>query len=109
MVGEGVLREDSYLRGEFRNTVWCGLLRSEWKAKKTGERDLFPLMRISPKKASIGDAKAIHLLQIETSLKLLRKYRDYETNPDLVFASFNFAVSIRHIKPCPASARRRLR
>ena len=34
MVREGVLREDQYLRGEFRNTVWCGLLRCEWEARK---------------------------------------------------------------------------
>ena len=34
MVREGVLRQDQYLRGEFRNTVWCGLLRCEWEARK---------------------------------------------------------------------------
>ena len=34
MVREGVLRQDNYLRGEFRNTVWCGLLRDEWEARK---------------------------------------------------------------------------
>ena len=32
MVREGVLRQDQYVRGKFRNTVWCGLLRSEWEA-----------------------------------------------------------------------------
>ena len=32
MVREGVLRQDKFLRGEFSNTVWCGLLRSEWEA-----------------------------------------------------------------------------
>jgi ribosomal-protein-alanine N-acetyltransferase len=34
MVREGVLRQDQYLRGEFRNTVWCGLLRREWEVRK---------------------------------------------------------------------------
>ena len=38
-------------------------------------------MRISLKKASIRDAEAIHRLQIASFLPLLRKYRDYETNP----------------------------
>lgn len=38
-------------------------------------------MRISLKKASIRDAEAIHRLQVESFLPLLRKYRDYETNP----------------------------
>lgn len=38
-------------------------------------------MRISLKKASIRDAEAIHGLQIASFLPLLRKYRDYETNP----------------------------
>ena len=32
MVREGVLRQDKFLRGEFCNTVWCGLLRGEWEA-----------------------------------------------------------------------------
>ena len=32
MVREGVLRQDKFLRGEFSNTVWCGLLRCEWEA-----------------------------------------------------------------------------
>ena len=32
MVPEGVLRQDKFLRGEFSNTAWCGLLRSEWEA-----------------------------------------------------------------------------
>ena len=35
MVREGVLRQDIYLRGEFRNMVWCGLLRDEWEACKS--------------------------------------------------------------------------
>ena len=34
MVREGVLRQDQYMKGEFRNTVWCGLLRCEWEARK---------------------------------------------------------------------------
>jgi len=34
MVREGVLRQDQYLRGKFRNTVWCGLLRCEWEARR---------------------------------------------------------------------------
>ena len=34
MVREGVLRQDQYMKGEFRNTVWCGLLRDEWEARK---------------------------------------------------------------------------
>ena len=34
MVRECVLRQDQYLRGEFRNTVWCGLLRREWLARR---------------------------------------------------------------------------
>ncbi len=34
MVREGVLRQDIYLRGEFKNMVWCGLLRDEWEARK---------------------------------------------------------------------------
>ena len=38
-------------------------------------------MRISLKKASIRDAEAIHRLQVESFLPLLRRYRDYETNP----------------------------
>ena len=38
-------------------------------------------MRISLKKASIRDAEAIHQLQVASFLPLLRKYRDYETNP----------------------------
>ena len=38
-------------------------------------------MRISLKKASIRDAEAIHGLQIASFLPLLRKYRDYDTNP----------------------------
>ena len=33
MVREGVLRQDQYLRGEFGNTVWCGLLRREWEVR----------------------------------------------------------------------------
>lgn len=33
MVREGVLRQDKFPRGEFSNTVWCGLLRSEWEAE----------------------------------------------------------------------------
>lgn len=33
MVREGLLRQDQYLRGEFRNTVCCGLLRCEWEAR----------------------------------------------------------------------------
>ena len=32
MVREGVLRQDKYLRGEFSNSMCCGLLRSEWEA-----------------------------------------------------------------------------
>ena len=39
------------------------------------------LMRISLKKASMRDAEAIHQLQVESFLPLLRKYRDYDTNP----------------------------
>lgn len=35
MVREGVLRQNQYMRGKFRNTVWCGLLRCEWEARKT--------------------------------------------------------------------------
>lgn len=35
MVREGVLRQDQYIRGKFRNTVWCGLLRCEWEARRT--------------------------------------------------------------------------
>ena len=38
-------------------------------------------MRISLKKASIRDAASIHRLQVESFLPLLRKYRDYDTNP----------------------------
>ena len=38
-------------------------------------------MQISLKKASIRDAEAIHRLQVESFLPLLRRYRDYETNP----------------------------
>ena len=38
-------------------------------------------MRISLKRASIRDAEAIHQLQVASFLPLLRKYRDYETNP----------------------------
>ena len=38
-------------------------------------------MRISLKKASIRDAEAIYRLQVESFLPLLRRYRDYETNP----------------------------
>ncbi len=34
MVREGVLRQDQYVRGKFRNTVWCGLLRCEWEARR---------------------------------------------------------------------------
>ncbi len=34
MVREGILRQDIYLRGEFKNMVWCGLLRCEWEARK---------------------------------------------------------------------------
>ena len=34
MVREGFLRQDKYVRGEFRNTVWCGLLRCEWEEKR---------------------------------------------------------------------------
>ena len=34
MAREGVLRQDQYIRGEFRNTVSCGLLRCEWKARR---------------------------------------------------------------------------
>ena len=39
------------------------------------------LMRINLKKASMRDAEAIHRLQVESFLPLLRKYRDCETNP----------------------------
>ena len=46
------------------------------RLEKIGE-----LMRISLKKASIRDAEAIHRLQVESFLPLLRKYRDYDTNP----------------------------
>ena len=35
MVREGVLRQDIYLRGEFKDMVWCGLLRDEWEARKS--------------------------------------------------------------------------
>ena len=38
-------------------------------------------MRISLKKASIRDAEDIHRLQVASFLPLLRKYRDYDTNP----------------------------
>ena len=38
-------------------------------------------MRISLNKASMRDAEAIHQLQVESFLPLLRKYRDYDTNP----------------------------
>lgn len=38
-------------------------------------------MRVSLKKASIRDAAAIHRLQVESFLPLLRKYRDCDTNP----------------------------
>ena len=38
-------------------------------------------MRISLNKASMRDAEAIHQLQVGSFLPLLRKYRDYETNP----------------------------
>ncbi len=34
MIREGVSRQDQYVRGEFRNTVRCGLLRCEWVALK---------------------------------------------------------------------------
>lgn len=34
MVREGVLRQDQYLRGAFRNMVWCGLLRCEWELRE---------------------------------------------------------------------------
>lgn len=33
MVREGVLRQDQFVRGKYRNTVWCGLLRCEWEAR----------------------------------------------------------------------------
>lgn len=46
------------------------------RREKIGE-----LMRISLKKASIRDAAAIHRLQVASFLPLLRKYRDYDTNP----------------------------
>ena len=35
MAREGFLRQHQYVRGEFRNTVWCGLLRCEWEAQRT--------------------------------------------------------------------------
>lgn len=38
MVQEGFLRQDQHVRGEFRNTVWCGLLRCEWEARKNRKR-----------------------------------------------------------------------
>lgn len=34
MAREGFLRQDQYVRGEFRNTVCCGLLRCEWEAER---------------------------------------------------------------------------
>ncbi len=37
MVREGVLRQDVYLRGEFKNMVWCGLLRDEWEARNADQ------------------------------------------------------------------------
>ncbi|HEX9921867.1 MAG TPA: GNAT family protein [Anaerolineae bacterium] len=30
---EGVLRQNRFIRGEFIDEVWCGLLRSEWEAQ----------------------------------------------------------------------------
>lgn len=36
MAREGVLRQDQFVCGEFRNTVWWGLLRSEWEARRIG-------------------------------------------------------------------------
>ncbi|MDE3001586.1 MAG: GNAT family N-acetyltransferase [Gemmatimonadota bacterium] len=38
-------------------------------------------MGISLRRASIADAETIHKLQVESFLPLLRKYRDYESNP----------------------------
>lgn len=38
MVREGFLRQHQYVRGEFRNTVWCGLLRCEWETRKNRKR-----------------------------------------------------------------------
>ena len=38
MVREGFLRQHQYVREEFRNTVWCGLLRFEWEARKNTKR-----------------------------------------------------------------------
>ena len=34
LVREGLLRQDQYVNGEFRNTVWCGLLRCDWEARR---------------------------------------------------------------------------
>jgi RimJ/RimL family protein N-acetyltransferase len=33
LVREGVLRQNRFIRGEFIDEVWCGLLRSEWEAQ----------------------------------------------------------------------------
>ena len=33
---EGVMRQNRYVRGEFINTAWCGILRDEWKVCKKG-------------------------------------------------------------------------
>jgi [ribosomal protein S5]-alanine N-acetyltransferase len=34
MVREGVLRQNSLVRGEYIDEVWCGVLRPEWEAQK---------------------------------------------------------------------------
>ena len=34
MVREGVLRQNRLVRGEFINEVWCGVLRTEWEARR---------------------------------------------------------------------------
>jgi ribosomal-protein-alanine N-acetyltransferase len=33
LVQEGVLRQNRFVRGEFIDEVWCGLLRSEWEVQ----------------------------------------------------------------------------
>lgn len=33
LVQEGVLRQNRFIRGEFIDEVWCGLLRREWEAQ----------------------------------------------------------------------------
>ena len=34
MVREGVLRQNRLVRGEFINEAWCGVVRTEWEARR---------------------------------------------------------------------------